>query len=102
MYQGRPSVITPEYAGLLQLQNVFPKSAKLLKIYGGIDDRYHSDGQVTTTSAKSYWYLAYRAASYSEYKVTENGARHSQLHENGNVDAKIITFFVGKNCLFGY
>lgn len=94
--QGRPSVITPEYAGLLKLRQKFPKSTKVLNIYGDIGDRYHSDGQVTTTSAKSYRYLAHRAASYSEYKVTGNGARHSQLHENGNADAKIIEFLWGK------
>lgn len=89
--EGYPSVITPEYKGLLRLRKTFPKQIKVLNIYGDIGDKYHSDGEVTITSAKSYRYLAHNATVYSEDKITRN-AQHSQLHENNSVDKKIISF----------
>ncbi|WP_225419659.1 alpha/beta hydrolase [Lapidilactobacillus wuchangensis] len=95
--KGRPSILTPEYVGLLGLRKKFPKQAKVLNIFGDVGDRYHSDGQVTSTSARSYQYLASRAKQYRELKITGYWAHHSLLHENKTVDKNIINFLWAKH-----
>lgn len=92
---GRPNQMSPAYRQLLGLRNNYPKSAKVLSMYGDIGDG--SDGQVTNESSKTLRYLvANRAVSYQEKKFTGKQAQHSKLHSNKEVDQALIDFLWAK------
>jgi uncharacterized alpha/beta hydrolase family protein len=94
---GEPSKMLPEYRGLLNLRNDYPTSAKVLNIYGDLQDGSHSDSQVPVNAAKSYRYLvANRAQSYQEKQINGKMAQHSKLHENKQVDRLLVNFLWGK------
>ena len=94
-HTGQPDKMSPTYRQLLGLRNVYPKSAKVLNLYGDIGDG--SDGQVTNESSKTIRYLvAGRAASYQEKKFTGKQAQHSKLHSNRQVDQALINFLWSK------
>ncbi|WP_295730509.1 alpha/beta hydrolase [uncultured Limosilactobacillus sp.] len=94
---GKPSIMLPEYKGILSLRQTYPRTARVMNIYGDIKDGSHSDSQVPVNSAKSYKYLVgKRAKSYVEHEITGKGAKHSNLHENKQVDQYLINFLWGK------
>ncbi|KRK49105.1 hypothetical protein FC96_GL000020 [Secundilactobacillus kimchicus JCM 15530] len=78
---GRPAILHPEYRLLMRLAHRFPKQAKVLNIYGDLDDGSDSDGVVTNVSALSLGYLLEnRVAAYKTQKITGPDAQHSRLH----------------------
>lgn len=80
---GRPIIIHPEYRLLMRMSNRFPKQAKVLNIYGDLDDGSNSDGVVTNVSALSLGYLLKnRVDVYKTKKITGPDAQHSQLHNH--------------------
>lgn len=91
--EGLPSKISNGYRGLLKLHQTYPKTISVLNIYGDIGNG--TDGSVAVQSAQSYRYLASRAKSYREVKITKH-AQHSQLHENKQVDRLLAQFLYGK------
>lgn len=92
---GQPNRMSPAYQQLLDLRTTYPKSAKVLNMYGDIGDG--SDGQVTNQSSQTLRYLvAERATSYQEKKFTGKQAQHSKLHSNQAVDRTLINFLWGK------
>lgn len=95
---GKPKIIHPEYKLLLKLRDRFPKQAKVLNIYGDLNDGSHSDGVVTMPSVRSLGYLLRdRVAYYREYRVTGPTAQHSKLHQhNLTVNRTLINFLWGK------
>ncbi|EEU30739.1 hypothetical protein HMPREF0501_00144 [Limosilactobacillus coleohominis 101-4-CHN] len=94
-HTGQPNKMSPAYRQLLGLRSIYPKSAKVLNMYGDIGDG--SDGQVTNESSKTMRYLvAGRAASYQEKKFAGKQAQHSKLHSNRQVDQALINFLWSK------
>ncbi|WP_295730439.1 alpha/beta hydrolase [uncultured Limosilactobacillus sp.] len=94
---GKPSIMLPEYKGILSLRQTYPKTAKVMNIYGDIKDGSHSDSQVPVNSAKSYKYLVgNRANSYVEHEITGKSGKHGNLHENKQVDQYLINFLWSK------
>ncbi|WP_251547661.1 alpha/beta hydrolase [Limosilactobacillus caecicola] len=94
---GEPSKMMPEYKGLLGLRNNYPQTARVLNIYGDLQDGTHSDGQVPVNAAKAYKYLvAGRAKSYQEKQINGKMAQHSKLHENKQVDRLLVNFLWGE------
>lgn len=94
---GEPSKMLPEYKGLLGLRNDYPTTARVLNIYGDLQDGSHSDSQAPVNAAKSYRYLVgYRAKSYQEKQIKGKMVQHSKLHENKQVDRLLVNFLWGK------
>lgn len=90
---GEPNHMVSEYRGLLGLRDDFPTNAKVLNIYGDVQDGSHSDGQVPVNSAKSYQYLVQtRAKSYQTLEIKGKMAQHSRLHSNHQVDRALVNF----------
>ncbi len=94
-HTGQPNKMSPAYRQLLGLRSIYPKSAKVLNMYGDIGDG--SDGQVTNESSKTMRYLVSgRATSYQEKKFSGKQAQHSKLHSNRQVDQALINFLWSK------
>lgn len=95
---GLPASEDQVFRELLSLRETFPKSTRVLNIYGNLDDGSNSDGAVPVNSSKSLKYLvASRAKSYRELSVHGKNAQHSRLHENNNqVDNALIDFLWAK------
>lgn len=90
---GKPNVMRPEYRELLGLRKKFPRSTRVLNIYGDKQDGTHSDGPVANNSSRSLKYLLNnRAKSYQELKISGKNAQHSKLHHNVKVNDAIIKF----------
>lgn len=90
---GEPNVIQPEYRGLLSLRNTFPRTTRVLNIFGNLEDGTNSDGEVSNNSARSLKYLvAGRAKSYRNIMIKGKNAQHSKLHNNQKVNKAIIDF----------
>ncbi len=90
---GRPSIMRPEYRNLLPLRKVFPRSTRVLNIYGNLENGTNSDGDVSNASAQSLRYLLNgRAKSYHELMIRGANAQHSRLHDNRQVDQALINF----------
>lgn len=88
---GKPNRMLPGYRALLPLRHTFPKTTRVLNIYGDQGDG--NDGAVPVASARSYRYLvATRARSYQEEKITGHDAQHSRLHESQQVDRLLVNF----------
>ena len=96
---GKPEKTVSYYDWLLARQDNYPKNqVDVLNIYGDLDDGTHSDGRVSTTSAKSLQYLlGDRPKSYQERLISGPEAQHSKLHENNQqVNHAMIDFLWGR------
>lgn len=90
---GKPSLMRPEYRNLLALHKVFPRSTRVLNIYGNLENGTNSDGDVSNASAQSLKYLINgRAKSYRELMIRGKGGQHSKLHNNAQVNRALINF----------
>lgn len=94
---GKPNHMNATYREMTKLRHWLPdKQVAVLNIYGNIGG--HTDGTVPNVSTLSLKYLvAPRAKSYQEREFTGKRARHSQLHENPQVDRQLIQFLWGKS-----
>lgn len=94
---GKPSKYESHFKELEKLRTTYPKGAKVLNIYGDVQDGTHSDTEVPVDSAKTMKYLVSpRAGSYQEKEITGKKAQHSALHRNPQVDKILINFLWGK------
>lgn len=94
---GKPKIIHDEYKVLLKRRDDFPKNARVLNIYGDLEDGTDSDGLVSVPSARSLRYLVEkRAKSYEEYKVEGQQGQHSNLHIDNEEVSKEITNYLWK------
>ncbi|WP_143461942.1 alpha/beta hydrolase [Levilactobacillus enshiensis] len=93
---GKPNHMNATYREMTKLRQVLPKNqVRVLNLYGDIGG--HTDGTVPNVASLSLKYLvAPRAKSYQEIKFTGKLARHSKLHENPQVDRRLIQFLWGK------
>lgn len=91
---GRPQIIHAEYRYLLKRVTNFPNQARVLNIYGNLDNGSNSDGTVSVTSALSLGYLLKNHVK--GYQVMGNygyTAEHTLLNEiNNNVKQRILKF----------
>lgn len=88
---GKPEKEDRGFKPLLVLKKTYPRSARVLNLYGDIGG--NTDGTVPNNSSKTLRYLINgRAKSYQERKVTGKLARHSKLHSNPQVDRILIKF----------
>ena len=94
---GKPNKMLKAYKDLLPMKKSYPKTTKVLNIYGDIEDGTHSDNRVTNVSSKSLRYLVDdKVSSYEEFKVIGQKADHSELHDNTYVTDKMNQFLWGK------
>lgn len=92
---GKPYKEDRGYKPLLVLRKTYPRSARVLNLYGNIGNQ--TDGTVPNNSSKTLRYLINgRAKSYQEKMVTGKLARHSKLHSNPQVDRILIKFLWNK------
>lgn len=92
---GKPYKEDRGFKPLLVLRKTYPRSARVLNLYGNIGDQ--TDGTVPNNSSKTLRYLINgRAKSYQEREVTGKLARHSKLHSNPQVDRILIKFLWNK------
>lgn len=90
---GRPSRMEPEFKALLGLRKTFPKTARVLNIYGNLENGTNSDGDVTNASSRSLRYLLNgRAKSYQELMIKGRQGQHSHLHHNRQVNQALLNF----------
>ncbi|MCY9807099.1 alpha/beta hydrolase [Lentilactobacillus senioris] len=91
---GQPKIIHPEYERLLKLRNRMPQQARVINIYGNLNNGSNSDGVISTTSALSLGYLIKdRVNSYATVELTGSKAQHSQQHiDNLKVVSTMETF----------
>lgn len=90
---GKPSIMRPEYRGLLPLRKTFPRNTRVLNIFGNLENGTNSDGDVSNASARSLRYLINnRAKSYRELMIRGKNAQHSKLHNNRQVNQAIVNF----------
>lgn len=90
---GKPSIMHPEFRGLLSLRKTFPRTTAVLNIYGNLENGTNSDGDVSNASSQSLRYLLNgRAKSYRELMIRGRAAQHSRLHNNRQVNEAIINF----------
>ncbi|MTV83046.1 alpha/beta hydrolase [Lactobacillus sp. CRM56-3] len=91
---GKPKIIHPEYRLLYRMRARFPKQARVLNIYGNLENGTHSDGVISIPSARSLAYLiSGRVQEYRDYQVKGPNAQHSRLHQhNFFVDRALINF----------
>lgn len=83
----------PGYDRLMQLSTSFPKSVKVLNIYGNVNDGSHSDTLVTNASSLSVNYLLCHQKTPVQNKCYKNKkATHSGLHKSTTVDNWIANF----------
>ena len=88
---GRPSIMLPQYQGLLRLRQTFPRQIDVLNVYG--NSKNATDGTVPNVSSQSLgWLVTGRAHSYQEQVIEGPGGQHSQLHENKAVDQLLVRF----------
>lgn len=96
---GKPKIIRPEFQLLLEMQKNAPRQARILNIYGNLEDGSNSDGVISIPSARSLGYLLKgRVKEYRELEVTGHDAQHSRLHRgNLDVDQGLINFIWRKD-----
>ncbi|WP_251545396.1 alpha/beta hydrolase [Limosilactobacillus caecicola] len=83
----------PSYQQLMQLSSSFPKSIKVLNIYGNLGDGSNSDGLVSNASALSVNYLLRHQKTPVQNKCFRGAkATHSGLHKSQKVDTWIANF----------
>lgn len=90
---GKPSIMHPEYKGLLGVRHNFPRETRVLNIFGNLDNGTNSDSEVSNASARSLKYLLNnRVKSYQELMIHGKNAQHSRLHHNPEVNRALIKF----------
>ncbi|MGF7436251.1 alpha/beta hydrolase [Lentilactobacillus senioris] len=91
---GRPKIIHPEYEQLLRVRDRMPKQARVINIYGNLENGSNSDGVVTNVSDKSLGYLIKdRVSFYTTVELTGPKAQHTQQHiDNLKVISVLKTF----------
>lgn len=90
---GKPLKMDRDYQQLLALRQRFPRQARVLNLYGDLNNGTHSDGRVSNASSQSLRYLVQsRAKSYQEHRIVGANAQHSQLHDNAQVDRLLVKF----------
>ncbi|GEO69691.1 alpha/beta hydrolase [Levilactobacillus acidifarinae] len=90
---GKPNHMDTAYRYMLRLRKLYPKSAKVLNVYGDLHNGTDSDGRVSNNSSRSMKYLvAGRAKSYRTKQLFGASAQHSRLHNNAHVDKLLISF----------
>lgn len=83
----------PAYTTLEKLATNFPKSIKVLNIYGNLEDGSNSDGLVSNVSARSLDYLLrHQRHAVKDKMLTGAKATHSGLHKSSKVDNWIAAF----------
>lgn len=81
--KGQLQKMSKQYADFYHNRQFFPKTAKVLNLFGNLGDG--SDGRVPIGSAKSLRYLvADRVREYTEHEIGYR-AQHSQLHQRNKV-----------------
>lgn len=94
---GQPTVEEEHFTELKDLRQTYPTTARVLNLYGDLQDGSHSDSEIPVNSAKSLKYLvAKRAKSCQEKEFFGKNAQHSKLHSNRQVDRVLINFLWGK------
>lgn len=95
----RPSIMMtansyyPSFRTLKQMSSKFPKSVKILNIYGDVQDGSHSDTLVTNASALSINYLLPDQASPIKNRCWHNpAATHTGLHKSRHIDNWLADF----------
>jgi uncharacterized alpha/beta hydrolase family protein len=93
---GKPNHLNATYREMTWLRRGLPKNqVRALNLYGNIG--HHTDGTVPNVSSLALKYLVMpRAKSYQTHEFTGKLARHSQLHENPQVDRVLIRFLWGR------
>lgn len=89
---GQPTIMSNNFKSFKKLHTSFPQGAKVLNIFGNLDDGSNSDGRVPINSAQSLKYLTHRAKSYREIEFHGNMAQHSKLRQNSAVQKATIQF----------
>lgn len=83
----------PSYQQLLQLSTDFPKTVKVLNVYGNLGDGSNSDSLVTNASSLSVNYLLRHQKTPVKNKCFKSTkATHSGLHKSQTVDNWIADF----------
>lgn len=83
----------PSYEWLMQLSSTFPRSVKVLNIYGNIGDGTNSDTLVTNASSLSVNYLLRHQKTPVKNKCWKSSkATHTGLHKSKLVDNWIADF----------
>lgn len=90
---GNPKLQNSAYRSYYRARMHFPTETKILNIYGNLEDGSNSDSLVTNVSARSLAYLLQKhVTSYKELMIKGPNARHSQLHNNAEVNRAVIRF----------
>ncbi|WP_226911005.1 alpha/beta hydrolase [Schleiferilactobacillus harbinensis] len=96
-WSGRPILMNPTYLEMLLSRNRFPKDAKVLNVFGNLNNGTNTDKYITVISAKSIRYiLAPIVKSFSEIEVRGLPGEHSMLHDDSLVLNKINKFLYGQ------
>ncbi|WP_051999949.1 alpha/beta hydrolase [Schleiferilactobacillus shenzhenensis] len=96
-WTGRPILMNPTYLEMLLSRKRFPHDAKVLNVYGNINNGTNTDKYITVISAKSIRYiLAPIVKSFSEIEVRGLPGEHSMMHDDSLVLKKINRFLYGQ------
>ncbi|GHU35483.1 alpha/beta hydrolase [Bacilli bacterium] len=81
---GKPNMMVDSYKYLADNKAHFPKTTRVLNLFGNTGKE--SDGVVPVNSARALSYIVEtNAKSYTEHEITNNKAQHSQLHKHNQV-----------------
>lgn len=90
---GKPAFMTPKYLWMYLNRFKFPKTARVLNIYGNINDASNTDKYVSVSSARSIKYLLQNhVQEFQEYSALGVSGEHSQMHDDEDVLNKINNF----------
>ncbi|MFL2099974.1 alpha/beta fold hydrolase [Desemzia sp. FAM 23989] len=91
--QNGPLVLSERYSNYAAGIQDYPKATKMLNIVGDLEDGSEGDGTVPSRSALAIGYLMQmNGLEYRTEIITGSQARHSQLHENTQVDELVVNF----------
>lgn len=95
----RPSIMMPansyypSFQELKQMSSKFPKSVKILNLYGDVQDGTHSDTLVSNASALSINYLLPNQVTPIKNRCWHNpAATHTGLHKSRHIDNWLAAF----------
>lgn len=94
---GQPKIKHPEYRVLIRNRYRFPRQAKILNIFGQVNDGSDSDGTISVPSALSLGsILKKQVASYKVRSFSGQLAKHANLEtKNTRVQETIMKFLWG-------
>ncbi|MBA1434095.1 alpha/beta hydrolase [Lactobacillus bombi] len=96
--EGKPAFMTPKYLWTYINRIKFPHQAKVLNIYGNINDSSNTDKYVSVSSARSIKYiLKPQVQEFIEYNALGTSGEHSQLHDDKHVLQTINQFVYTNN-----